>query len=52
MPRTQDILIMMFYEIINNFKAETKRKKIQLQLVNLNGYDRLDPIRKIEGKVH
>ena len=32
------------YEIINNFKAEAKRKHIQLQIINLNGYGSLEPI--------
>ena len=31
------------YEIIINFKAEAKRKDIQLQVVNLNGYGSLEP---------
>ncbi len=41
------------YEIINNFKAESKRKDIQLKIVNLNGYGSLEPVRKTllgEGK--
>ena len=32
------------YEIIINFKAEAKRKGIQLQVVNLNGYGSLKPV--------
>jgi MFS superfamily sulfate permease-like transporter len=31
------------YEIIINFKAEAKRKDIQLQIINLKGYGSLDP---------
>ena len=31
------------YEIIMNFKAEAKRKDIQLQIINLNGYGSLEP---------
>ncbi len=34
------------YEIIINFKAEAKRKDIQLEIINLNGYGRLEPINK------
>jgi len=32
------------YEIIINFKAEAKRKDIQLQIVNLKGYGSMEPI--------
>ncbi len=32
------------YEIIINFKAEAKRKDIQLQIINLNGYGSLEPV--------
>jgi hypothetical protein len=32
-----------------NFKAEAKRKNIQLQVVNLNGYGSIEPVRKILG---
>ena len=32
------------YEIIINFKAESKRKGIQLKIVNLNGYGSLEPV--------
>lgn len=31
------------YEIIMNFKAEAKRKGIQLQVLNLNGYGSIEP---------
>jgi len=34
------------YEIIINFKAEAKRKNIQLELVNLTGYGTLEPVNK------
>ena len=34
------------YEIIINFKAEAKRKGIQLKIVNLNGYGSLEPVKK------
>ncbi|WP_300371336.1 SulP family inorganic anion transporter [Methyloprofundus sp.] len=34
------------YEIINNFKAEAKRKDIQLKIINLNGYGSLEPVDK------
>ena len=37
------------YEIINNFKAEAKRKDIQLKIINLTGYGSLEPVRKILG---
>ena len=33
------------YEIIMNFKAEAKRKGIQLQIINLNGYGSMEPVR-------
>ncbi|MCK5870392.1 hypothetical protein BMR07_14435 [Methylococcaceae bacterium CS1] len=33
------------YEIINNFKAEAKRKDIELQVINLNGYGTMEPVR-------
>ncbi|BCG63642.1 MAG: carbonic anhydrase [Methyloprofundus sp.] len=35
------------YEIILNFKAEAKRKGIQLQIINLNGYGSLEPPRSV-----
>jgi MFS superfamily sulfate permease-like transporter len=35
------------YEIIINFKEEAKRKDIQLDIINLNGYGRIEPARKI-----
>jgi len=34
------------YEIINNFKAEAKRKYIQLEILNLRGYGSLEPFSK------
>ena len=34
------------YEIIINFKAEAKRKNIQLEIINLNGYGSLEPVDK------
>lgn len=34
------------YEIILNFKAEAKRKNIQLEIVNLNGYGSREPVKK------
>lgn len=39
------------YEIINNFKAEAKRKDIQLKIINLTGYGSVEPVRKILGNV-
>ena len=33
------------YEIIMNFKAEAKRKGIQLQIINLNGYGSMEPVK-------
>jgi carbonic anhydrase len=34
------------YEIINNFKAEAKRKGIRLEIVNLKGFGSLEPANK------
>ena len=35
------------YEIIQNFKAEAKRKKINLIVENLRGYGILEPVRRV-----
>ena len=37
------------YEIIINFKAEAKRKDVQLEIINLKGYGSIEPVRKILG---